>query len=582
MTYFRLFHEATKRLYAVSSKNVTFLIIASLILLILVPVELNIVKTIVDTIQAWKPGQDISPLIELTLYLTTVLIVARSLLGTAMGLATTRVHEIGKAESLALVLAKSIRLPLLSLESPQTKDIHQRAAKIDMALAFLNGLEWYRTCAQLLVLLAIITFQGHWAITAGMAVFLVIQLLIYSRTTEDVQVLLRQQIPQRRLLTYLSELITNKKAGRELRVFNSGGYFDAKWRHLFAENSNQLIRKGVKTESIKAIPDLSIALMFGLVAVGVMVLIGQEKRTAGDFALFFQATVMLFELLPDLVSTYSETKTISIHWADFAKYQALSEDDQTSTAVPASPDLISLHVENVSFQYPDSQAALLKDISFTLKAGTSMAIIGENGSGKSTLIKLLLGLYRPQHGQVNWLTSAGYKTSDEISGMLSVIYQDFAKYYLTVRENVAISSIAELDNDSVLAESLERAAVDHEVLDLDVQLGPSFGGVEPSGGQWQRLAAARAYGRDSKCIIVDEPTASLDPKTEKAAFEHLLNSVKGQSAILVTHRLGGARLADWIIVIKDGQLVEQGTHQDLIKMGGEYQRLYDLQSAWYQ
>jgi ATP-binding cassette subfamily B protein len=223
----------------------------------------------------------------------------------------------------------------------------------------------------------------------------------------------------------------------------------------------------------------------------------------------------------------------------------------------------------------------LQDVSFEVEPGSKVAIVGENGSGKSTLVKLMLGLYTPDQGKVCWMTDQGIVGAGAPICRTSVVFQDFTRYRLRLRENVAVGDVGKLGDDAAISHSLDLAGIGMLSARMDEIAGTEFGTWDLSGGQWQKVAVARAFIRNASFLVFDEPTSALDPKAEKQMFADFLQAAAGQTAIFVTHRLGVARLADCILVLKQGCIVEQGNHQQLMARDGEYARLFKLQSAWY-
>jgi len=253
-----------------------------------------------------------------------------------------------------------------------------------------------------------------------------------------------------------------------------------------------------------------------------------------------------------------------------------------------SPTLLNKEIifENVSFTYPDGRVAL-KNISFTIHVGERIALVGENGAGKTTLIKLLLGLHKPTSGcifvdgiSINELDKSLWRKK------ISAIFQDFGQYHFTVKENIGIANIELLQKEGQIKKAASRGGFAEIAESLpqsfDTVLGKELGGTNLSGGEWQKLALSRAFMRDADLLILDEPTASLDPQSEYELFERFSEMTKEKTSILITHRLGSVSMADRILVMKDGLLVEEGDHEYLYKEGQEYKKLFSMQAKRYQ
>jgi ABC-type multidrug transport system fused ATPase/permease subunit len=252
-------------------------------------------------------------------------------------------------------------------------------------------------------------------------------------------------------------------------------------------------------------------------------------------------------------------------------------------AIPANS---ALRFEKVSFRYPGSEQDVLKDVSLELKAGERMALVGGNGAGKTTLVKLMMGLYRPTAGTIY----LGGKALDEwpkeaVRLQFAAVFQDFVRYQFSVRENIAFGALgratdAEVERAAALAGVAEYA--EKMPAKYDTLLGKELGGEDLSTGQWQKLATARALVRGAEIVVLDEPTAALDPKAEAEIYERFGEMTRGKSSVLISHRLGSARTCDRIVVLKEGQIIEVGSHDELMLSKGEYSHLFRLQAQWYE
>jgi ATP-binding cassette subfamily B protein len=248
-----------------------------------------------------------------------------------------------------------------------------------------------------------------------------------------------------------------------------------------------------------------------------------------------------------------------------------------------------IRFEGVGFRYPDSERWALRHIDLFVPKGQSLALVGENGAGKTTFIKLLAGLYQPTEGRV-LIDGRDLRDWDEeaLRHRIGVIFQDFNQYQLLVRENVAFGSVEHLEDELRLQRAVEQGGARELVTTLadglDTQLGRWFkGGAELSGGQWQKVALARAFMRDeADILILDEPTAALDAEAEHAVFERFRTLTAGRTAILISHRFPTVRMADRIIVLENGEVIEDGTHAGLLAAGARYAKLFTLQAQGYR
>lgn len=247
---------------------------------------------------------------------------------------------------------------------------------------------------------------------------------------------------------------------------------------------------------------------------------------------------------------------------------------------------LGISFENVSFRYPGSDRTVLEDINLFIRPGETVALVGENGSGKTTLIKLLCRLYEPTSGKISidGIDIRRFRTED-LRKEIGVIFQDYSRYNLTARENMWFGNVAQAMDPDLISEAARCSGADQVISKLrngyETVLGRWFeDGEELSIGQWQKVALARAFLKDAQVMILDEPTSSLDPMAEEEVFDRFEELAKGRTAILISHRLSTVRMADRIYLLKEGRITESGTHNELMRLGGEYEMLFRTQ-AWY-
>jgi ATP-binding cassette, subfamily B, bacterial len=244
--------------------------------------------------------------------------------------------------------------------------------------------------------------------------------------------------------------------------------------------------------------------------------------------------------------------------------------------------------ENVSFKYVNSENWANRDLNFTLSAGEKLALVGENGAGKTTLVKLLARLYDPTEGTI-FLDGHDLREYNltELRKNVGVIFQDYIRYQMTVSQNIAVGNIDEKDNRELIVESAIKSLADRLVQKLggkyDQALGKRFNqGVELSGGEWQKIALARAYMKDAQLLILDEPTSALDARAEYEVFQRFSELTRGKTAVLISHRFSTVRMADRILVLDRGEVLEVGSHEELLNKNGRYAELFNLQARGYQ
>jgi ATP-binding cassette subfamily B protein len=312
------------------------------------------------------------------------------------------------------------------------------------------------------------------------------------------------------------------------------------------------------------------------------------RASVGAYAALFSA-VESFQfgyqrLLWETFLVYEDLRYVE-DFFDFVDQPAPPLDSGARLPSPLRQGIV---FEDVSFAYPGATQPALASVSFTIRPGERIALVGENGAGKSTLVKLLMGLYRPSSGRI-LIDGADLRdlALDGWYARLGAVFQQFNRYQATVRENVAFGWIAALDDVAQIEVAMHRSGADAVAAALPAGINTPLGkefwdGAELSTGQWQKLAIARAYVRPAELLVLDEPASALDAQAEADVYEHFARLATASTVILISHRLGSCRIAQRILVLKDGRLCEEGTHAELLAAGSVYADLYRLQAAWYR
>jgi ATP-binding cassette, subfamily B, bacterial len=404
-----------------------------------------------------------------------------------------------------------------------------------------------------------------------------------------------RQTPNDRRRGYLYQILSRKEEAQEVRAFGSADHLRTEHDRLFDERIADL-RGTVRKRMLYG-------LINGIVAAGVtvgsMVLLLAFVRigriTVSDAAVAVGAVVLLAGQIRGLTGSTGSLYEGALFLEDFTDFVAIERHESMRTRSHRGPDdpgklgaLQRIELDDVSFVYPSRNEPSLEGISLTIDHGEVLALVGENGSGKTTLAKLLAGLYRPSAGTIRWngMVMADIDLAD-VRSQVAVIFQDFARYFLTAQENVAISRVSKIDSLALVREAASRAGADAFLSALPngyrSLLGPTFvGGSDLSIGQWQRVALARAYFRDSPVLILDEPTASLDPRGEYEIFQQVRRLAEGHTVVLISHRFSSVRAADRILVLEGGRIVEEGGHDALLARDGLYAELFRLQAEGYR
>jgi ATP-binding cassette subfamily B protein len=291
-----------------------------------------------------------------------------------------------------------------------------------------------------------------------------------------------------------------------------------------------------------------------------------------------------------LFNTFSGIADQALYLNDLLEFFKVQPRVQSKpNALPAPrPIRQGFEFRNVSFAYPGTSRLVLEGLNFRLERDERIALIGENGQGKTTIVKLITRLYDPTDGQIllDGIDLREYDLED-LSREIGVIFQDFMRYEMTAAENIGVGRIEERDDLFRIAEAARKSGAHQLIQELPEgyrqMLGRRFeGGVDLSGGQWQKIALARAYLRDAQVLILDEPTASLDARAEHEVFERFAELTRGKMALLISHRFSTVRMADRILVLENGKIIEEGSHHELMLLGGRYSQMFELQASSYR
>ncbi len=408
--------------------------------------------------------------------------------------------------------------------------------------------------------------------------------------------LLFQWTPERRQLDYLRYVGASDVSVKEVKLFGLSSFLKGRYarlaRQFYDANKRLAVKRAAVSSVLAAIGSLGYYGAFGVIIY--LTVIGYESP-AGVFTIgvltflagsFRQSRDLIQRVLLSLTQIYEQ----SLYLRDLFTFFELKPRIASRPGLPPVPAPIvdGFVFENVGFRYPGSDKWAVRGLSFELKPQESVALVGENGAGKTTLVKLLARLYDPSEGRI-LLDGRDLREYDlaSVHANIGVIFQDYVRYDLLFRENIGVGQIGRVDDRTQVEQAARRGLADAVAAGLakgfDQQLGRRFeSGVELSGGEWQKVALARAYMRDAQVLILDEPTAALDARAEYEVFMRFTELTRGRVAVIISHRFSTVRMASRILVLRDGQLVEHGTHRELVVNGGLYAELFNLQAAGYR
>ena len=394
-----------------------------------------------------------------------------------------------------------------------------------------------------------------------------------------------ESAPIRREYEYYENCIADREYFKETRLL--GGFVFFKKLYTQALDAMQKLRYKASIKANMAEFLMSLVTVAGYVGIIWLLFDSLMKGdiSVGAFAAVFNSLGLMYGIMDEVICRHIGGVAETIGATQ--NYMRFMDMPERTGSVSQMPEWGDIELSHVSFAYPDASECAVKDVSFTLKKGETLAVVGENGSGKSTLNRVVSGLYAPTAGQVlhNGVETTKIAASALFAGT-SAVFQKYQRYQMSLAENISISKTEKPWDETVLENVSQKAGLDVEgrtfINGYDTMLSREFDGVDLSGGQWQRVAIARGFFRDHNLIILDEPTAAIDPYEETRIYNRFAQIAKEKSALIVTNRLGSVKLADRILVMKDGQVVQLGTHEELMAEEGEYRRLYEAQEQWYE
>lgn len=492
------------------------------------------------------------------------------------------------------VINKAIDIPYSSFEEPEFYNHYQRIrGQLGNKLLspIKNILDIFETIIKSCSLIFLL-----WTIHYSLLILCVIAaipiLFIQLRYGNKRFNLMKNQTQSLRKSNYINTIICSKQSNKEVRIFNLSKHLINKWSKIVKKNNKQSINLAKQEKIVMMGLDALNAILYASAVWVLVILLKNSKLILSQFVVTGQAISGLQQSL-NLIATYiARIHSQGLYVGDLISYLEYNSSSKTNDVSNVEPEVLSLNnydltFENVHFKYPKSNTDALKGISFKIREGESVAIIGDNGSGKTTIINCLLGLYSISEGEIS---IGGYPISkispNNFSKLVSVLFQDYTKYAFTIKENITFGDITNSSNDNKVHKIGKLFGVWDFTKNMKdgykTSLGKVFeNGEELSGGQWQKIALSRVFYKDPKIVILDEPTSALDPYSEIRLFERLKNIKGNKTLIFISHRMSAVQWVDKIIVLEKGNIIEMGNHFELINNGGKYFKMFTEQSKAY-
>ena len=523
--------------------------------------------------------------------LEAALSVAANLLLRAGTLAETLLAERHGARLGVALIEQAARLDLQDIEASQAQDRLLRARIQTMnGNPLIGGL-----LAQVQNLVTLASFLAGLIVYAPVLVGLLVVALLptllcelhFNEKTYERDVAIT---PERRQMEYVRHVGSAADTAKEVKLFGLGGFLATRFSDLaamlFASHRSLAIRRAAWSSLFGLLATLAYYGAYAVVALAAL----RGEVSLGQLIFISGSLMRLHGLFEGVILGLTQIASQAQYLDDFYVFMDMRSSMPAQEKPRAFPAPLRQGVvfEDVGFRYPDRTDWAFRHLSFTIPAGETLALVGENGAGKTTIVKLLTRLYDPEEGRI-LVDGIDLREIDvtELRSHVGAIFQDFVRYNVTARENIGIGRVDAIDDQARIVDAARRSLADPLIaalpLGYDQMLGRSFKqGRDLSGGEWQKVAIARAYFRDAEILILDEPTAALDARAEAEIFERFRHLSAAKTALLISHRFSTVRMADRILVLENGAILESGSHAELVARGGRYAELFELQAAGFQ
>lgn len=554
--------------------------------------KLYVAKEIIDeVILIYNEQAEASSYLWLMVGIELGLVVFSDLITRTINLLDSLLGDLFANKTSVELIRHAAKLDLYQFENPEFYD------KLERARRQTNGRTdlMYQILSQVQDIITIITLAiGLIAFNPWLILILIVAVipsfLGETHFNQRKYSLTRSWTPERRELDYIRYIGASDATAKEVKIFNLSEFLAERFETLsmkyYRANRKIAVNRaswGIFLSAIGSIGYYGAYVFIIMQTIQGLITVGTLTFLAGSFS-------RMQSMLQAIMNRFSRITEGALYLQDLFDFFEIRPKIISGAENTPFPKEIQEGIvfENVGFKYPNSEKWAIKDLSFHLKKGEKLALVGENGAGKTTLVKLLARLYEPTEGRilVDGIDIRSFNLYD-LRNNIGVIFQDYIRFQIKVDENIAIGDISELEQREVIVDAAVKSLANQVVENLPQQydqlLGKRFeNGVELSGGQWQKIALARAYMRKAQVLILDEPTSALDARAEHEVFLRFARLIKGKTAVLISHRFSTVRMADRILFLENGKLLEFGSHEELIAKDGKYAELFHLQAAGYQ
>ena len=518
-----------------------------------------------------------------------ILVVLSDLVGRAISLTDGILGDQYNINSSIKIIKKTNEIDISLLENSEFYDKLDRArtqtaGRVDLMSNVLGQAQ--TTISIFSLVIGLIYFEPYLIVLLVLSIFP--SFINEVRFSQQQYSLARSWTSERRELDYLRFIGANDKTAKEIKLFGLTSFLVERFETLatryFKLNKSLVVKRSSYGFLFNVLGSISYYAAYVFIIYRVL----SGGITLGELTFLSGSFNRLMSSLRDFFSKFTRISESSLYLKDYFDFLDIPSEYKNEKEVPL-PEKIKTGFEfkNVYFAYPESDNQIVKDISFVIKAGEKIAFVGQNGAGKTTLTKLLLRFYEPTSGEIllDGININRYNKAD-YQEYFGVLFQDFFKYEFSVKENIAIGKIDEINDYERIQKAAELSLANEVVSELkygyDQQLGKRFAkGQELSGGQWQKIALARAYMKNAEVMILDEPTSALDAKAESEVFERFIGLIKDKTSVIISHRFSTVRQADRILVLQEGKILESGTHNELMENKKLYAQLFTLQAEGY-